>query len=816
MKQLHVFVRRVVFLSVLSSLLAPHFTFSQGMLEEIVVTARKREESLMDVPVTIAAFSGDKMSDYNLVELEDMAQFIPAFDIATNLATGGANINIRGVSTNGTNAGFEQAVGMFIDGGYVGRSVWLNQGQLDLARMEVLKGPQGVYFGKNTVAGALNLISRDPTDEVEAHIQGSYEFEAADEAAVEAVISGPLTDTLKARLAFRWNDSGGYAKNTFTGEDTVTNDEILGRLTLLWEPKENITVNTKINFADYKQEGSTFQPANCAGAPNLVAEFAARGGFENCVPDTNTTHVLLSDLHAGFLGQPERATSTPVDAYDGISIGNTITWDIGDYTITNVTSYREHDAQRINDVDQWNRSGFFIRRNEDYSFWSNEIRIQSPQDQRLSWLAGLYYQDEDLDFFADPLVVIFFDGPPVPPSSPLFLSNLGTPNRPFNGVPDEGPFDLFGGSFSMDNVQETKEWALFAEFSFDITDQIELSVGGRYADISKDASHDVCVGLPFAITCNTRADDRIGFIASAQSYAGSADATDFSPSVSLRWSPTDNHMFYASYSEGFKAGGFDLELRSAAAQAFVDNNPGQVPDGFVYQPETVEAYEIGTKMTLFDGRVQFNASLFRSEYDDLQVSTFDGVISFVIRNAASATSQGLELDTVWQVNDNLTVGGAVTFLDSTFDQFNGQCIAGQPFDTDTNNDGVPDTCNLSDNEQPNSPDISSNIFGSYSQPVGDNLILSLTGDASFTGETFLNDDNDPLSQSDSFWRLNASIGLSDTNNRWRVAIITRNLLDEQDYPGFGDLPNFSGQGIPYSVTTPIGRQVTVQARYNFF
>lgn len=802
-------LQSVIVFSVVSVLSLPTIVFSQqGALEEITVTARKREESLNDVPVTVAAFTGSKMSEYNLVELEDMAQFIPAFEIASNSTTGGANINIRGVATNGTNSGFEQAVGMFTDGTYVGRSVWLNSGQLDLARMEVLKGPQGVYFGKNTVAGALNLISNDPTDEYEAYIQGSYEFEAANEAAIEGVVSGPLSDTFKARAAIRWNDSDGYGTNIVTGEDVVSNDEILGRVTLLWEPSDNLTVNTKINYADYEQLGSTFQPADCTSAPLLVGQMNALGGVENCVPDTNVTHVLLSAQHAGFLGRPEAATTTPLDEYDGISVGNTITWDIGDYTITNVTSYRDHDSFLRNDVDQWNSSGFFIQRQEDYSFWSNEIRISSPQDQKISWVAGVYYQDEELDFFTNPVVIIGIDGPPF---GPRF--NTGTPNLPFNGIPNEGPFDLFGGQFHMDNMQETKEISVFAEAAFDVTDQIQVTVGGRYADINKDGSHEVCVGLPFAITCGTRADDRIGFIASAQSYSGNADASDFSPSVTLRWTPNDDQMFYASYSEGFKAGGFDLELRSASAQAVSDT--GALPASFVYQPETVEAWEAGTRLTLLDGRLQFNASAFRSEYEDLQVSTFDGVISFVISNAGASTAQGIELDTTWQVNDNLTLGAAVTFLDSTFDTFNGPCAAGVAANVDTDNDGTLDSCDHSGNDTPNAPNITSNIFARYTQAVGDNMILSLTGDASFRDETIASD-NDPASISDAFWRLNASIGISDSSDRWRLALIGRNLLDEQSWPGFGNLPNFTGVGNPKSVIIPIGRQLTVQARYSFF
>ena len=564
------------------------------------------------------------MSDYNLIQLEDMSSFIPAFEVDANAATGGANINIRGVATNGTNSGWEQAVGMFVDGAYVSRSVWLNQGQVDLAQMEVLKGPQGLYFGKNTVAGAVNLISNDPTDQLEGYIQGSYEFESANEAAIEAVISGPLSETFKARAAIRYADSDGFGKNIFTGEDILGKEEVLGRLTLLWEPSDNFSNNTKINYADYELRGSLFQPADCTSAPLLEAQMRGLGGFEDCVGDTNTTHVLLSEQHAGFLGRPEVATNTPIDAYDGWSIGNTITWDFGvGYTLTNVTSYRTHDALLRNDVDQWNSSGFFIQRAEDYKFWSNDLRIASPQDQKLTWMTGLYYQDEDLGFFTDPLVIIGTDGPPF---GPRFLT--GIPNSPFNGVPNEGPFDLFGGSFAMDNIQKTKEVSVFAEVTYAFSDQLNLSVGGRYSDIQKDGSHDVCVGQPLQITCNTRADDFIGFIAAAQSYAANADADNFSPTVTARWMPGDTSMFYATYSEGFKAGGFDMELRSVSGQ--ITSDMGQIPPSFVYEPEEVKAYEAGTKLTMADGRWNFNASVFRAEYTNLQVSTFDGVISFVL------------------------------------------------------------------------------------------------------------------------------------------------------------------------------------------
>jgi len=766
------------------------------VLEEIIVSARKRQESLIDVPISISAFTGAKMDEYSITQLQDMANFLPGVSITSRSSTGGAVLNIRGIATNGTNAGWEQAVGQFQDGHYVGRAAVANQGQFDLQQIEIMKGPQSTYFGKNTIAGAINIITRNPTEEFGGYVKAGYEFDAANEWYTEGVVSGALSDTFKARAAIRFSDSDGWGTNANDGGDILSTKESLARVTLVWDPTDAVSMNTKLNYADYETLGQPFQAARCT--PGQLARYAGAGGIEDCVPDQTVSHVLLSDAQAAANGRPDLAALNPEDEYEGWSIGNTINWDItDDYTLTHAFSYRTHENFQSNDVDGFNLSGNFFRRFEDYDFWSNELRIVSDLDGRVNWMGGFYYAEEDLEFNA-----------PATTLTTLF----------------PGPF---GGSFGTFNQQDTTSWSFFGEVSFDITDQLELVLGGRYEDTEKDINHQVCIGATFAPTCDTTMDDfipnpgipglpfpppavapfvpRLLTFASPQNLTDTLSESEFSPSVTLSWSPTDDSMYYASWSEGFKAGGFDFELR-APLRFLPDSNGDGIPDAFVYDSENATAYEIGAKLTLLGGALQLNVAAFRTETEDLQVSTFDGQLSFVISNAAEAVSQGVEFEATWSISESLTVGATAMFLDSEFESYNGGCAFGVAPDAP---DGV--SCILDGNDTEGAMPFSANIFANYQHSLSDDLKLSLTGDASRNGSTIAND-ADPFSESDEYWRLNASVAISDSSNKWRLALIGRNLSDEDDYFGFGDLPGAPGN---YSSISEPGRRLTVEAQYNF-
>ncbi|OGT85170.1 MAG: hypothetical protein A3H91_05370 [Gammaproteobacteria bacterium RIFCSPLOWO2_02_FULL_61_13] len=748
------------------------------VLDEITVTARKSEESLMDVPISVTALDGDTIDRFGLTELQDMAGFVPGLKLGE--AALSEVINIRGTGSSPQNAGFENSAGLFIDGTYVSRGAWIRQGQLDLERMEVLRGPQGVYFGKNTIAGAVNLISRDPTDEFEGYVKGSYEFEAADEAAVEGVISGPLVETLKGRLAVRYSDSDGYMKNTVIGDTIPSVEEVIGRLTLVWEPTDNLSVNTKVNYADFEKHGAQIEISECnlADPTSLIATVFAFGipTREDCRLNRKTAQVILSD--AGSAAIPGSSAVPFGDDYDAVSVGTTINWTIGDYQLTSVTGYRSQDFVTTNDIDflELEFAGFI--RDEDFEGWTQEFRINSPREQRLSWTGGVFYETNQRTFAEEAWLNAAVLGAPVP-----------------------------AAGYLKPSAQDTTSWAVFGELRFDVTEQLTLTVGGRYVDEEKDIHHRVCLGLAFNYTCDTVADDLFvpPALAVPLDLRDRLEEDDFSPAVSVTWRPTDDSMFYASYSEGFKAGGFDFELRTTPPGGDDADGDG-IPDSLKYDSETVRAYEIGTKLTLLEGAVRFNATVFRNEFDNLQVSIFDGILAFRVGNAAQSTATGAEFEAAWRATDHLTVGSAVSVLNSEYNEFIGGCPYGRVPDAPNGN------CDLGGEDRDYAPALAFDLYGDYSQPVFESLLLSVFADVSWSDEYFLDQDADPNNMQDSYWKVNASIGLGSASGTWQVRLIGRNLSDSRTASFGTDVPLSGGSYFKY-LDPP--RSIAVEARVSF-
>ncbi|MAV29745.1 MAG: hypothetical protein CL865_01695 [Cycloclasticus sp.] len=785
-----------------------------SQLEEVVVTARKKEESIMDVPISVAAMSGEKLSAYNITDFDAMAAMMPGVNISDGILEG-AVLNIRGVQTEGGNAGFEQSVGLFIDGMYIGRSSFSRQGQLDVAQVEVLKGPQSLYFGKNTIAGALNIRTNNPGDEFEAYLQAGYEFESADQLSVEGVVSGPIAEGIKGRLATRFTESDGWLENPYaSGDAGMAQEDLFLRGTLVFDGADNFSDTLKINYMDSEAHEDLI---NCVGGPGLLA-FQVQGSQEDCVRDDTVTHVLTSQAMLDYLddtgkhgGQRVKPGETSYNVFKGITIVNRADWDISDQlSLTNVTAYLDTDWDRSGNVNQYDSAGPFFQREELTDFWSTEFKLSGEFSDRITWAAGFYYQEEDIEYEEFTRLILTDDD-----------------NR--NGVPLE-PGDVLGQSWAGPKRQEQSEYSIFAEVSIDMTDTLNLNIGGRYTDTEKDIDHTTCAsGIgnfgPAGIFTSSEAicdDGATDFlpIANDQIFSTSLSEDEFSPSVQLTWRPGNESMYYVSYVEGFKAGGFNFDQRAPVPP--LDSNGDGVPDvGYQFDKENAEAVELGTKLTLAEGRVQLTAAYFYTEYTDLQVSAYDDdLISFFTVNAGESEVQGLEADVTWYASDVLMLGASVLFLDAEFTEFSGARCTNDA----TPDDPVSGTCDFSGNSLPNAADFQSNLFATLRTDLGENLVLDLRADAAYTGEV---DDWEGhiYGDNDAWWNLNASISLGSADEKWRISLVGINLLDEDDYLGWDDHRwNAALSGIGAAVGQPgnyytsdarQGRQVSLVARYNF-
>ena len=605
--------KKALLLAGVSAILMSPTAHAQAQLDEIIVTATKRAESLQDVPLAVSVVTGDELTEQSISRLEDATAFIPNVTVAKGNAAD--SIFIRGVGS-GVNQGFEQSVGTFIDGVYFGRGRASRNPFFDLARVEVLKGPQATLFGKNTIAGAFNITTQRPTYDFEARLTGTYEPEY-DGKSVEGIISGGLGDKIAVRLGTRFSESDGYFENTLTGENnTATKDHIL-RGQVLFEPTDTFEVLLKAESSSYDRTGDNF--ALTRANPLITALTSA--------VDPNSS-VGLDYSRSGSGNGP--IFGVEFDDTNAENYSATINWDVGEFTITSITSHIEYDFVSNRDADFTNLS--FIRQQEvqDYKAFGQELRLTSPASDSFEYIVGAYYSSEDLENAKR----VDIDINAVPPVAG-FLTNVA-------GVPAAA----LTGRRNQRFQQDTESLALFAQGTFHVSESLRLTGGLRYTEDKKDAvkglfysslGQDDVNPLIGAVYPN------LGFGVNQAPTSRSRKEDAITGEAIVEYDINPDNLLFARYSRGFKAGGFDEDN--------VQNDPNSVE----FEDETVDAFEVGTKSTLFDGAARLNVTAFYNTYDDLQVSTFDGVASFIVGNAASSITKGIEADFVYQVSEALDV-----------------------------------------------------------------------------------------------------------------------------------------------------------------
>ena len=412
------------------------------MLEEVVVTAQKRVESLQDVPISVSAMSGEKVNENGITNLEELTLYIP--NVNVNQGQAQPNLFIRGVGS-GTNAGFEQSVGMYIDGVYSGRGALAAVPlTMDLQRVEVLRGPQGTLFGKNTIGGAINITTNKPSFENEGYVEAYYSDDA-NEQIYTAVLNGELTDKLAGRLAVRYDGMDGWWDNQYLREQGPDTNNWYGRASVLFDASDRVEVIAKYEYGDFQAQAlptvvyQSDQPLNFQGDP----VFPIIDDRDRAAYDLSDTRDVRTDV--GVL---------------------TVNWDVDFATLTSISAYSAYDLQRKQNSDQAVTAALHRTQDEDFHQYSQELRLVSPGGQIIDWIAGAYYEHSNLkvnrvnteaDFaLAGPLSV--------PP-----LINLPE----FAPVPSE--FD-----------QDTDAWAAFGQLTYSLTDTVRVTGGLRYTSEEKD------------------------------------------------------------------------------------------------------------------------------------------------------------------------------------------------------------------------------------------------------------------------------------------------------------------------------------------
>lgn len=711
-------------------------TDAQG--DEIVVTAQGREERLQDVPVSAQVVGELARVASNTNSLEALAKIQPSIRI--NSGGRSSDMYVRGTGSGG-NQSFDQSVGLFVDNIYHGRSRITGATFLDLDRVEILKGPQSIFFGNNAIAGALNVVTKKPGDAIEASARvllsptsgtngGQY--------AIEGAIGVPLNDWLGVRVAATYNGQQGWLENVSTGNLVPKEENFAFRGTVRIHPgRWDVTI--KGEFSRNVNEGGYYlQNENCPpSAPFTTGSTCAvivNGGYPTGL-DNN--QMAVNDGSVFELENQEYVMNAAYELDSG-------------HTITSVTGYYRYDFLMNLDTDGTPVALLHVQTPERQSQFSQELRFASPVGQPIEYIAGLYYQSgrSETETY----------------QSYFFLNGTISGSAAFAGLV---PYLPIGQGVWANQDEQT--YSAFASVTWNVTDRLKLNAGLRATKVSKQFDWELFYGTATQTFGGlTRLPSNVVSLLSPLNLGNTGtlalERSDSAlmPSARVQYQLTPDVMAYASYSRGFKAGGFN----------FADNTANAA--NYPFGPETVNAFEAGLKSQLFDRALTFNVAAFRSEYEDLQVSintaTGSGAYVSLVRNAAKSRSQGIEVETVWQVVPAFRLSAAGSYIDSIYVSYPN---AGP---TNAQQQAAQQVQDLSGRPTPFSPKWSGNLTGTLTVPVGD---FQLTAEATgiYSSSYYMFATLDPLHFQDAYTRLDARLTIETADHRWAFDVIGKNLTD---------------------------------------
>jgi iron complex outermembrane receptor protein len=720
---------------------------SRPMLEEVVVTAQKKAESLQDVPLTLQAFSGDSVAEAGITDIEALSENMPAVTITRSANS--QRIVARGIGS-GTNSGFEQSVGTFVDGIYYGRGQQIRPRFIDIASIEVLKGPQSTLFGTNVTAGAINIRSNDPTDEFEGQLSLLVGEDGEQDGNV--VISGPISERLMGRLALYKRDYDGYMDNGSIGDSVAQEDHWGGRIVLLLDASDNVSIRAAYEHHDLEQDGNTAQ--NVIFADNFLPEVTGDDGKF----DYNNEGGLLADFSTIPNGQ-----IADTNKFDTVSIK--IDYDGDGYSLTSVSGYTKYDWENIVDSDYTGLNIFAQQTAQEFEQWSQELRLETVVADKLDVLAGVYYHDQDFDQLRTSEVV----------STPAGPNLVLSPSK-----------------------QDTETWALFTQSTLSLTDAARMTVGLRYGSDEKD----VYDGL----THSNPVFQAIGFFgAFPHEVNDSRDEDHVSWLVRGEYDFSVDSLAYALVSRGYKAGGFDINGLGSS------KGTTPAPD-FEFDDERATNYEIGAKLILQDGAATLNGSVFYTEYEDLQVTQFNGA-AFELGNAAKAIIQGLEVDYRQALTDELTLSATATWQDFEFKDYLANCNQRQLNGLEGGCvDGAQD---LDGKDGQFAPELSANLGIDYVTALSTNLLFKANLNLVYSDSYYTQIGVDRNTRQDSYSKVNARLAIASADERWELAAIGKNLTDEDVSINSFDSAIISNFPLTYVKFITQPRQLALQAIYRF-
>lgn len=739
-----------------------------AQVQEIIVTARQRDETLMEVPVAVTTVGGDQLAATGATDLTRIADQVPTMSISRASSGSGGTIVMRGISSSATDPGLEASVSVNVDGVQISRGYITQAAFFDLEQVEVLKGPQALFFGKNSPAGVISLHSAGPGNRIEGYLRGGYEFRA-NERFLEGAVGGPITDTLGVRLALRYSKMDGYLKNLAAplanpfepqyplpgavGNELTPNAETwVGRLTVEWRPTDALHATLKILGNHYQDNELTGyqQVVNCAAGFDHPSSLGFQDPFGDCKADKfRSMGFYHPDIVAGYPLLNEKGK--PYTESEQWLASLRLDYEAGPVRITSVTGSYDLNSEGFGMYDYTVYNRFPGVNGESTKIITQELRAVTDLQSPLNFTVGAYYEDYKR-------------------ASYTVGRGVGSVLPSGQVVPDprNGATALY---FPYDYVW-SKTYSAFGQAIWDITPEIELAGGVRYTKEKKDAdltnifvNQGAAPGAPFP--------PGFFYLPEGTHLIGEFNDDNWSPEVTLSWRPSSYTTLYAAYRSGYKSGGF-----STTAVLLRFNTIPQL----TFDSETADGFEVGYKGRLLDNRLTLTANAYRYKYDNLQRSSLDiATTSFVVRNAAAALVKGFELEADLEATDEITFFGALAYNKATYSSFPvAACYNGQTLATGCN--PIPGTTasgqDLSGTPVSRAPELVLTGGFRFERPITADWGLGLTGDIKYSSSYLTQDDGDPRAKQDAFIKLNASVRLFQNDGPWEVSLIGRNLTNE--------------------------------------
>ena len=783
----------------------------QGYLEEIIVTAQKREQNIQDIPVAVTALSGEQLVEHGITDMFDLQQSAPGLIVDQSQTATTANFSIRGVGTSSQNFGLESSVGLYVDGVYRARQSAMINELADVERVEVLRGPQGTLFGRNTSSGAVLLNTVAPAHDTDGYLEMTYGN--LDLFSANGAFGGSLVeDVLAVRVTGFTSSRDGFVDAVGQGSSLINDrNRQGGRAQVLYTPTHEVSLRVILDYSEIDE-------VCCAAATFRNNYFSFDGGPGSDALLAGRLGVPLLD-EAQFKDYVVQVNDVPLSENEDSGVSAELNWDIGATdTLTSISAYRTFNTTDDADVD-FNAADIASRFNRGESeMFSQEIRLTGSRG-RVDYLAGAYYFTQNLNSWATTGLGRDFEA---------FVLN-GTPElgelvdglnllSAFTGglIPMAGELIPPGGSARDTMLQDHEAWAAFGQIDFQVLEQWRLSAGLRYTDEKKDLTGRFtqdnagpapdldAIGTNLFLASQGLAPLNPALLAPlAYPGWGFYLQSVFAPrpdvdetleddqvtwNVKLSWTPNDDMLMYAGYATGFKSGG---------------TNTDRIPAQFsqVFGAEKTNAFEVGAKLAFPQQNLRVNLALHYTTVEDFQSNAFTGT-GFNLRNAGELEAMGGELEVAWSPLAGLELNGAYIYNETEFKEFEqANCWVAAPFQTGTPDPGRRNPgdlfCDRSGDRTQANPEHTVLLSATATHSFSDTIRGYIHADFNYRSSIVMDANIDPLKLQDGFGLLNARAGLVLQPFDLDISLWARNLLDEDYHGAVFDVPLQTGKLASY-------------------